>query len=187
MLAGCGFQPAPVGIGIASDAPALDGPPADVDGDGIPDDTDNCPTVANPDQANEDGDDRGDACDLCPHMAGTVPGSDGDDDGDGIGNQCDPRVGIDRRVVFLPFNDPAELAQFANRNGSFTWSIAGGKLHQNDTSANPQNIVWTGESIHDVFVQTHAHVDSFTSATGTRLAAGVGAGGDPGSIDNDVC
>jgi hypothetical protein len=35
----------------------------DTDGDGICDDVDNCPLVANPDQANGDGDGVGDACD----------------------------------------------------------------------------------------------------------------------------
>ena len=34
----------------------------DSDGDGIPDDLDNCPTVANPDQADSNGDGFGDAC-----------------------------------------------------------------------------------------------------------------------------
>ncbi|MDD3814727.1 MAG: thrombospondin type 3 repeat-containing protein [Desulfocapsaceae bacterium] len=36
----------------------------DSDNDGISDDTDNCPDVANPDQADADGDGIGDVCDL---------------------------------------------------------------------------------------------------------------------------
>ena len=36
----------------------------DTDGDGVPDSTDNCPSVANPGQANADGDTLGDACDA---------------------------------------------------------------------------------------------------------------------------
>lgn len=42
----------------------------DSDGDGVEDSKDNCPTVANADQADTDGDGIGDACDPCP-SAGT--------------------------------------------------------------------------------------------------------------------
>jgi len=38
-------------------------PTTDTDGDGIPDESDNCPTVPNTDQADTDGDGVGDACD----------------------------------------------------------------------------------------------------------------------------
>jgi outer membrane protein OmpA-like peptidoglycan-associated protein len=38
--------------------------PVDDDGDGVRDDRDNCPGVANPDQADTDNDDDGDACDA---------------------------------------------------------------------------------------------------------------------------
>ena len=40
-----------------------EGPGNDRDGDGVPDNTDNCPDIANPDQADSDGDGDGDACD----------------------------------------------------------------------------------------------------------------------------
>jgi YVTN family beta-propeller protein len=43
----------------------------DSDGDGIPDNLDNCPTVPNPDQRDTDGDGIGDACDPTPF--GTAP------------------------------------------------------------------------------------------------------------------
>ncbi|MEZ4467344.1 MAG: fused MFS/spermidine synthase, partial [bacterium] len=71
-------------------------PPArvDLDMDGIFDGDDNCPDVANPDQANADGDEAGDLCDPCPDDPGKVaPGEcgcgvpDGDVDGDGV--RCD--------------------------------------------------------------------------------------------------
>lgn len=41
-------------------------PPADADGDAVADTSDNCPTIANPDQQNTDNDAAGDACDPFP-------------------------------------------------------------------------------------------------------------------------
>ncbi len=79
----------------------------DADGDGVCDAADNCPTVANEDQANADADGLGDACDPCP----SDPANDVDGDGvcgnadncptianagqanadaDGLGDACDP-------------------------------------------------------------------------------------------------
>ncbi len=49
----------------------------DPDGDGVCDDVDNCPSVANLNQTNADGDALGDACDACPND----PANDGDGDG----------------------------------------------------------------------------------------------------------
>lgn len=48
-------------------------PPADYDGDGVPDESDNCPLIANPDQADADGDGVGDACDVCPNTPAGLP------------------------------------------------------------------------------------------------------------------
>jgi hypothetical protein len=61
-------------------------PPADTDGDGVPDRRDNCPQVANPDQADGDGDGTGDACDNCPLVANP---DQADGDGDGTGDACE--------------------------------------------------------------------------------------------------
>jgi MYXO-CTERM domain-containing protein len=58
----------------------------DYDNDGLEDDLDNCPWVANTDQGDTDGDGIGDHCDNCP----AIPNPEqGDLDGDGIGDACD--------------------------------------------------------------------------------------------------
>lgn len=74
-------------------------PQTDTDGDGIPDNVDNCPNTPNPDQADLDGDGIGDVCDddvdgdgvlnnvdNCP----TTPNANqADSNGNGIGDVCD--------------------------------------------------------------------------------------------------
>lgn len=60
--------------------------PTDTDGDGVPDEEDNCPTTSNADQADGDHDGVGDACDNCP----TNPNPEQTDtDGDGVADACD--------------------------------------------------------------------------------------------------
>jgi hypothetical protein len=58
----------------------------DADGDGVCQDDDNCPAIANPDQADTEGDGVGDACDNC---ATTANPDQADADRDGLGDQCD--------------------------------------------------------------------------------------------------
>jgi len=72
---------------------------SDVDGDGVVNAQDNCPTVANADQSDLDGDFIGDLCDADMDGDGVINASDNcpkavntgqvDLDGDGLGNACD--------------------------------------------------------------------------------------------------
>jgi PKD repeat protein len=77
-------------------------PNGDVDGDGEPNGSDNCPEVANENQADADGDGFGDACDAPPPDAdgdGVPDGADNcptvanpdqrDTGGDGVGDACE--------------------------------------------------------------------------------------------------
>ena len=97
--------------------------PDDVDGDGVLNATDNCPMVANANQANEDNDATGDACDNCPPFPG--PGTDSDNDG--VGDVCDPHLLIpgDSIALFEGFAGAA-LPPGWVANGA--WSVALGNL-----------------------------------------------------------
>lgn len=101
------------------DGMVIDGPLADVDGDGIPNASDNCPTKANPTQANEDGDALGDACDPCPPYSDNTDG-----DGDGVGDLCDPNptTAGDQLALFEGFSDGIP-ASWVNMGG---WTASGG-------------------------------------------------------------
>lgn len=59
--------------------------PTDTDGDGFPDDSDNCPNTPNTDQTDTDGDAIGDACDNCPDTSNP---DQTDTNQDGIGDAC---------------------------------------------------------------------------------------------------
>jgi len=76
----------------------------DTDGDGVPDATDNCAKVANPDQHDEDRDGIGDVCDGCPTVADP---SQPDADGDGVDDSCDPHPNTagDKIVLFESFSN----------------------------------------------------------------------------------
>jgi hypothetical protein len=72
---------------------------SDIDGDGVPDGEDNCPSDANTDQLDTDGDLEGDACDIDDDGDGWADVDDNcslvanpqqeDADGDNVGDVCD--------------------------------------------------------------------------------------------------
>ncbi len=64
----------------------------DVDGDEVPDITDNCPNVSNPEpQQDTDGDGLGTPCDNCPTITNA---SQANSDADTLGNACDNCWGV---------------------------------------------------------------------------------------------
>lgn len=82
---------------------------SDLDGDDAIEGIDNCPTVPNPDQADEDHDGLGDACDNCPILGNAAQD---DHDGDGVGDDCDahPATPGDCLVIFDSFGDSGGFA-----------------------------------------------------------------------------
>ncbi len=80
------------GLGDACDQTDSEGlldPERDLDGDGVIDREDNCPT-SNPMQVDADGDGLGDACDNCPQAANY---DQTDTDGNGVGDACETEPG----------------------------------------------------------------------------------------------
>ncbi len=58
----------------------------DLDNDGVPNASDNCPATPNPAQLDSDNDGIGDACDICATIYNPTQA---DVDGDSVGNECD--------------------------------------------------------------------------------------------------
>lgn len=84
-------------------------PPADGDGDGVPDDEDICPQAPDPDQADTDGDGQGDACDADADGNGIA-----DDVADGEDGFSDGRtrgVLLDRGGNTVTVQDAADPAE----------------------------------------------------------------------------
>lgn len=105
------------------DAPTIDGPPSDVDGDGVGNATDNCSSTHNPDQHDEDQDGVGDVCDNCPHVANANQARTNEAaTPSGAGDACDPRPQLagDTIQKFYSFHVPP-----AGATTTGSWVVAG--------------------------------------------------------------
>jgi hypothetical protein len=174
VLGGCSFAPAGFGgasgdDGSGTDAAAVQ-PDAmlmptmdDLDGDGIPNATDNCPTVPNAHQWNEDGDAFGDACDPCPQYAALQI----DSDDDGIGDDCDPHPDTpgDTLVLFEGFNVDGALPASWTTSGAGTWTVTGGKLAYTPAANTPGFALYPLPSAGAHTVDTVAITGSTTNTT----------------------
>lgn len=167
-----------IDAGLA-DAAADAGPPRDTDGDGIADPDDNCPTVANADQADEDGDQIGDACDPCPPFAGS-----NDSDHDGVPDACDPNpmVAGDSIVTFVGFS--AAPAHWT-RTGDVTFS--GGRAVMVGTETTAATLVTSSNAQAHSTIMASITLTSITS-TGLNLG-GVGVIDEqqPGTDNSVTC
>ena len=109
----------------------------DLDGDGIPDDEDNCPGVYNPTQSDMDHDGIGDACDPdidgdnilneldnCPYDYNP---DQTDTDGDGVGDACDPDIdgdGIPNEEDPFPYEPHTWIVDFeGSSKGSYAYAV----------------------------------------------------------------
>jgi len=82
---------------------------ADTDGDGVPDDSDNCVRKSNPDQQDIDRDGFGDLCDNCPAVYNP---DQGDSNGNAIGDACEQTI-VEVRISFN--------SGFGRGSGTVTW------------------------------------------------------------------
>jgi hypothetical protein len=146
---------------------------SDSDGDGVPDDVDNCANVANPDQHDEDGDGIGDACDPCPHIG---DGSTADGDGDGVGDACDPNPTTpgDRFVVFETFETAPTGAQMTN-----AWTFANGVAVVASGQQQRDWIVWPELPTGSETVATRGTVMQIFASGGAPRAFGTEENFDP--------
>ena len=168
-----------------TDGPIADAAPdafvnPDLDGDTIPNASDNCPNVANTNQYNEDGDRFGDACDPCPPIADNAPA---DGDGDGVADACDPRPTMAGDSIALFEGFQAGIPATWTKTG--TWTAASGAVTGDATGGGKAMLVAPGPTTGKHTVSASMLV--VTIAPNTDASAGVIESYDPGAKTGVFC
>lgn len=160
------------------------GPPEDSDGDGVPDATDNCPALHNPDQADCDGDGAGDACELADGTAFDCNGNampdtcetftdcnanevpdtcEVDCNANGTPDDCDIASGRSADCEPNGIPDSCETFDDCNRNQiNDLCDLAGGGSRDNNTNGHPDECEALGPN--DLTVTTLDDIVDFGGA-----------------------
>ena len=163
----------------------------DGDGDGVPVATDNCPTVANANQANADGDALGNACDSNSYapavgtQAGNADGDEGSPGNPSTSGSFTDQDGNETLDLSLGASDPGTLAP--DGSGGFTWSHtttdddAGGTItvtaSDGEHTSATQSFTWSASNVDPVLGTVT------TSATGPCSMSLEAPFSDQGSAD----
>jgi hypothetical protein len=163
----------------------------DGDGDGVPDATDNCPTVANANQADGDLDLVGDACDNCVATANprvvatflttntwaTLTGGQRDDDHDGFGNVCDGDFPGTGAIVNV---NAADTAQFKSALGKSRIGDTCGTIGTRPCAIYDLNLNQNTDNIANINAADTARFKTFLGfPAGPKCAACTGTGSIP--------
>jgi hypothetical protein len=162
----------------------------DGDGDGVPDGTDNCPGVANPDQADADGDGIGNLCDAnsyAPQVDVQAADANGDE-GDTLATSGSfgDADGASTLSLSVPAGTPGTFHD--NGDGSFSWQLA------TDDDASGSVTVTASDGEHAAARQTFGYaaanvaptVTASSSATGACTVAVSASFADPGTADTHI-